>query len=197
VCCCIRNCPWHLLRQSGKLARVVRRYWLWLGGQLDCRGPRSPRRAATNAHADRYAELLVCAAVARLDGLLHLDRARQGLGGAVEHDHQPIAEVLDLPSGAPLRAPPAAARSALCAAPPRPRGQRGLPSRSSQQDRSSGQRPSLWQWSSSANHPRFRGLAQRGPTALLLTASQAPHTIHRHACSRRRLFRKPRSVRLG
>ena len=55
-----------------------------------------------DAHADPHAELLLGAAVARLDGLLHLGRARQRLGGAGEHHHQPIAEVLHLPAARAL-----------------------------------------------------------------------------------------------
>src|SRR5205823_4245802 len=57
---------------------------------LDCR--------LAEADTDTHAELLLCAAVARLDGLLYLDRARQGPGGALEYGHQAVAERLYLPS---------------------------------------------------------------------------------------------------
>jgi hypothetical protein len=62
-----------------------------------------PHRGVTDAHADPHAELLLRAAVARLDGLLHLNRTRQRLGRAVKYHHQPIAEVLDLPAGVAVK----------------------------------------------------------------------------------------------
>src|SRR5271165_5864049 len=62
-------------------------------------------RRVTEAHADTHSELLLCAAIARLEGLLHCDRARYRLGGAREHHHEPVAQILDLPSARALERP--------------------------------------------------------------------------------------------
>jgi hypothetical protein len=62
-------------------------------------------RRVTDAHADPHPQLLIRAAVARLDRLLHRNRARKRRGSAVEHDHQPIAEVLHLPAARALERP--------------------------------------------------------------------------------------------
>ena len=48
--------------------------------------------------AESYAQpqLMAGADVVTVDGLLHRHRARQGCRGAAEHDHDPVAETLDL-----------------------------------------------------------------------------------------------------
>src|ERR1039458_3623999 len=58
------------------------------------------------AHADPHTELLLGVAVARLHGLLHLDRACKRLRGAGEHHHQPIAKILHLTTTRLFQRPP-------------------------------------------------------------------------------------------
>ena len=61
------------------------------------------RRGLAEAHTDPHPELLLCPAVVRLDGLLHLGRARKRLSGTGEHHHQPITEILHLPATSTLK----------------------------------------------------------------------------------------------
>ena len=49
--------------------------------------------------ADPYAERLGFNPIPGLDGALHLNRARDGVGAGSEHDHEPITDVFHLPPG--------------------------------------------------------------------------------------------------
>ena len=53
-------------------------------------------RRLSAAESDAQAQLMACADVVTMDGLLHRHGARQGCSGAAEHDHDSVAEALHL-----------------------------------------------------------------------------------------------------